>query len=189
MNPTPAIMQKPLAAIFVLVMSGFSPARAQEQPPAGFDNWGVCPFECCTYRDWTAEDEVPVHESRSERSPVAFRLKPHERVDALTGVVVTEKAGVIRINRPVQDGYLPDSAAPQLSLKAGDVVYMLSPLGEGAYLYWYRGKVYRSGLDLAAMPGVDGKAASMIWWKLVRNHAGKVGWTTSDKFSNVDDCG
>lgn len=104
MNPTPAIMQKPLAAIFVLVMSGFSPARAQEQPPAGFDNWGVCPFECCTYRDWTAEDEVPVHKSRSERSPVAFRLKPHERVDALTGVVVTEKAGVIRINRPVQDG-------------------------------------------------------------------------------------
>ncbi|NYE62816.1 hypothetical protein FHW58_004035 [Duganella sp. 1224] len=182
-------MKKPLAATFLLAMCGFSPAMAQEQPPANFDNWGVCPFECCTYRDWTAEAAVPVHASRSELSPITFQLKPHEHVDALTGVVVTEKAGVIRVNRPVRDGYLPESAAPQLSLKAGDIVYLLAPLGEGAYLYWYRGKVYRSGPDMAAMPGVDGKAARMTWWKLVRNHAGKMGWTTSNKFSNADSCG
>jgi hypothetical protein len=66
---------------------------------------------------------------------------------------------------------------------------MVSPLGEGSYLFWYDGKVYQSGIALAAMPGVDGLDAKMIWWKQVRNKSGKSGWTLSDKFQNVDACG
>lgn len=162
---------------------------AQEKPPAHYENWGVCPFECCTYREWTADDEIPVHEGRSEQSAIVFRLRPHEQISALTGVVVTEKAGVIRIDKPVKDGYAEGNDAPQLSLKRGDVVYLLSPLGEGSYLFWYHGKVYRSGIEIASMPGVDGNDAKMRWWKQVRNRAGKKGWTTSDKFSNADACG
>jgi len=170
-------------------MSGGSGAQAQEQPPANYENWGVCPFECCEYREWTASADIPVHASHSDKSAVVFQLHKEERLHALTGVVVTEKPGVVRINKAVQDGYVKGTDKPQLAFKAGDIVYMLSPLGEGAYLFWYQGKVYTSGIELAAMPGVDGKDAIITWWKQVENKAGKRGWTRSNDFLNADACG
>lgn len=180
-------MNRLLAAFFLLLNT--TSTMAQERPPDGYENWGVCPFECCTYRGWTADDDIPVHQRRSDTSAVVFRLHRGDAVDGVTGVVVTEKPGAVQIDRPVQDGYIKGNENPQLSLKAGEVVYMLSPLGEGSFLYWYQGKVYQSGLDLAAVPGVDGREAKMTWWKLVRNKSGKSGWTTSNKFTNVDACG
>lgn len=182
-------MNRLLAAFFASSVFANPFAMAQEKPPAHYENWGVCPFECCTYREWAADDDIPVHQSRDEKSAIVFRLRRNERADALTGVVITDKASAVRIDRPIQDGYIEGSDKPQLSLKPGDVVYLLSPLGEGAYLFWYQGKVYRSSIDIASMPGVDANAAKMIWWKQVRNKAGKKGWTTSDKFSNADACG
>lgn len=182
-------MKKLLAICFVFLICGCLTAKAQEKPPANYENWGVCPFECCEYRDWTASADIPVHESRSDKSPVAFKLHTQEKLRALTGVVVTEKAGIVRINKAVQDGYLKGNEKPQLTLKTGDIVYILTPLGEGSYLFWYRGKVYTSGAELAAMPGVDGKDAIMTWWKQVENKAGKRGWTTSNNFENADACG
>lgn len=176
-----------LAATLLLLAN--TPTMAQDRPPAGYENWGVCPFECCTYREWTATDDIPVHESRSDRSAVVFRLHSGEDVDGVNGVVVTEKPGPVTINRAVSDGYIEGNDKPQLSFKPGDVVYMLSPLGEGFYLFWYQGKVYKSGIALAAMPGVDGREAKMTWWKLVRNKAGQRGWTESNKFTHVDACG
>ena len=92
-------------------------------------------------------------------------------------------------HRPVRDGYIDDDPEPRLALNPGDTVTMLAPLGEGFYRFWYRGKVYSSGIDLAAMPGVDGKGMTLTWWKLVRNKAGKMGWTRSDHFQNADACG
>lgn len=182
-------MNKLLAAVTSLLIASSPHAQAQEKPPANMENWGVCPFECCTYREWTAEDEIPVHQGRNEKSAITFRLRRNEHVVALTGVVVTERAGAVRIDRPVQDGYLEGSDKPQLSLKPGDTIYLLSPLGEGAFLFWYHGKVYRSSTDLASMPGIGAAEARMVWWKQVKNKAGKKGWTLSDKFSNADACG
>jgi hypothetical protein len=171
------------------VLLAARPAMAQERPPAGYESWGVCPFECCTYGEWTADADIPVHAGRSERSPVLFRLRRDEVLEAPTGVVVTATPSLVRVDRPVRDGYIKGSEQPQLALKRGDVVYLLSPLGEGFYLYWYHGKVYESGLDMAAMPGVGGQEAQMVWWKLVRNKAGQIGWTRSNDFRNVDACG
>lgn len=165
------------------------PVPAQERPLARYESWGVCPFECCTYGEWTAEQDIDVHAARSERAPVVFRLSRDETVSAPTGVVVTERAWAVHVDRPVRDGYSRGGTEPQLALKRGDVVYALTPLGEGFYLYWYHGKVYESGLDMAGMPGVEGKEAKVVWWKLVRNKDGKFGWTQSDRFRNVDACG
>jgi hypothetical protein len=180
-------MNRLLAAAFLLLTTTLT--MAQDRPPDGYENWGVCPFECCTYREWTADDDIPVHKSRSDKSEIEFRLRRGEAVDGVNGVVVTEKPGVVRIDKAVQDGYINGTEKPQLSLKPGDVVYLLSPLGEGFFLFWYQGKVYQSGLALAAMPGVDGREAKMTWWKLVRNKSGKSGWTESNKFTNADACG
>jgi hypothetical protein len=162
------------------------PTGAQETPPTHYESWGVCPFECCTYREWTADADIPVHQKRSDASAVLFQLRPGEALDALTGVVAADHPAPITIDRPVRDGYIGDDPEPRLSFKPGDTVYMLAPLGEGAYRFWYRGKVYRSGIDLAAMPGVEGKGMTLVWWKLVRNKAGEIGWTRSERFRNAD---
>ncbi|MES2126542.1 MAG: hypothetical protein V4463_04665 [Pseudomonadota bacterium] len=166
-----------------------APSQAQERPPAGYASPNICPFECCTYRQWTADEDIPVHARRNDQSAVVFRLRRGEKLRALGGVIITNKAGVIRIDHEVEDGYVNGSDAPQLTLKEGDVIYMLSPLGEGAYLFWYEGKVYRSGNDLRGMPEVDGAQLDMTWWKHVKNKAGKTGWTHSDKFNHADACG
>lgn len=162
---------------------------AQVLPPNPYESWGVCPFECCTYREWKADADISVHEKRSEQSTILYRLHAGERVEALTGVVVTKDPAPIHIDHAVNDGFTEGSEHPLLSFKPGDIVYMLAPLGEGSYLFWYQGKVYRSGIELAAMPGVEGKGMTLTWWKQVRNKAGKTGWTQSDHFQNADACG
>ncbi|MBV7536630.1 hypothetical protein KW842_12720 [Duganella sp. sic0402] len=106
-------------------------AKPQDAPPQNYENWGVCPFECCTYRQWTAEGDIPVHQRRSEDSPVLFHVSQGEALDGVDGVVVTERPGVITVDRAVRDGYLRGQEQPQLSLQPGDVLYMLTPLGEG----------------------------------------------------------
>lgn len=174
----------PLALILSSV-----PVAAQEKPPIPHEEWGVCPFECCTYREWTAEAEIPVHQSRSENSPVIFRLRDGEKADALTGVVVTTRTGVVKLSKPAQFGYIKGSDQPQLSLPAGSTVYPLSFLGEGAYLFWYHGKVYDSGAMMATEFFQPGGSPETVWWKKVRNKAGKTGWSSSDKFGNADACG
>ena len=173
----------------VCSMLAATTVAAQPVPPDPYESWGVCPFECCTYREWAADADIPVHQERSDQSRVLFRLRAGERVDALTGVVVTRHPAAIRIDRPVRDGYSKNGDRPLLSLNRGDVVYILAPLGEGSYLFWYQGKVYRSGIDLAAMPGVEGKGMTLTWWKQVRNQSGKTGWTKSERFQNTDACG
>ena len=161
---------------------------AQGLPPNPYESWGVCPFECCTYREWTADTDIPVHATRSEQSRILYHLHAGERVDALTGVVVTRNPPPIYIDHAVKDGFTKASKHPLLSFKPGDVVYMLAPLGEGFYLFWYQGKVYRSGIGLAALPGVEGNGMTLTWWKQVRNKTGKTGWTQSNHFQNADAC-
>lgn len=180
---------KRLAAACSLLLHTMG-AVAQDAPPDPYESWGVCPFECCTYRAWTATADVPVHATRSEQSAVLFHLHPGEQLDALTGVVVTEHPALIQVERAVRDGYVAGNRAPQLSLQPGDRVYMLTPLGEGAYLFWYKGKVYEAGsIDMQGNPGIEGKGMTLTWWKQVRNKAGQTGWTTSRDFGNVDACG
>lgn len=162
-------------------------AHAQDLPPPAYESAGICPFECCTYRDWTADAEVPVHAIRSERAPVLFRLRRGETVRALTGVVVTDKPGVVKIKSPVHAGSRIDGKGPELSLKAGDVVYPLAPLGEGIYRFWYHGKVYESTEDMLPMPTT--RDVETTWWKQVRNRQGQTGWTRSDQFKGADECG
>lgn len=179
-----------MGKIFSLLLLLLFPAvaMAQKMPPAGYENWDVCPFECCTYRQWTADDAVAVHKSRSDTSPLVFRVQAGEDVQGLTGVVVTEQAGLVTLGKSLRDGFIKGSDQPQLSLTAGEVVYPLAPLGEGAFLFWYHGKVYRSSIDLGSSAAAGARPPRISWWKLVRNQAGQSGWTRSDHFKHVDAC-
>jgi len=75
--------------------------QAQNKPEIPYLDWGVCPYECCTYGDWAATETVDVFKSRDINGQIAFRLQAGEKVTALDGVSVTHKAGVSKIMKPV----------------------------------------------------------------------------------------
>ncbi|MBX7136287.1 MAG: hypothetical protein K1X67_26760 [Fimbriimonadaceae bacterium] len=184
-----------LLLCYGLVMAG----EPSDRPRLPYEDWGACPFECCTYREWIAKAPIIAFEDRNEKSALAFRLNESERVFAITGVVVTSKAGVTEILKAIQIGYVPESRGPVLSLNPGDVIYTLHYAGEGTEVFWYKGRTYvdqvwvpdnaRGGELNSGAFKVRSRSVS-VWWALIRNRAGQLGWTReTDRFSNQDRCG
>jgi hypothetical protein len=69
-------------------------------PPLPYEDSGACPFECCTYREWAVQAETTVRSARDDAAPVAFRVRPGQRVTGVTGVVVTTKLGRAVVSGP-----------------------------------------------------------------------------------------
>ena len=190
----------PFAVLALLLFIGLANvAKAHEKPHVPYHNWGACPFECCTYREWIAMTPVSIFKDRKEHGEVAFRLKKSERVRALTGVVVTYKVGITEVVKSVE---VRDESAvdrPALFLMPKDILYTLHDAGEGADVFWYGGRTYvglfskprDSGGDNPNSEQVrDRSRPEYVWWVKMRNHAGEIGWTRrTDKFQNKDACG
>jgi hypothetical protein len=156
-----------------------------------FLDWGACPFECCTYRAWGVTKDTVVWKERRRSSPEAFRLKPGDRVVALTGVVVTTKAGRMKI---LKDTTL-DETRP-VRLHAGDVIYTLRYMGEGYDRFWFDGALHSDQISAntvdSGSPAPDAvlwveALPETVWWVKVRNGTGLVGWTLVDEnFDGAD---
>src|SRR5215831_4068905 len=123
---------------------------------------------------------------------VAFRIRQGEVVEALTGVVVTRKPGVVEITETQTFG---DVTIPQ-----GAVVYILHFEGEGSDFFWYRGRALSGELyaDVVSEPtlGYPRRVRSLPiteWWVKVKNSRGQTGWilnsVTSEGFDGMDACG
>lgn len=173
---------------------------AQLKPPDNYQDWGACPFECCTYREWTVLSSTALYQDRTPKAPVAFRVNRGERVIGLTGVVVTLRLGKAVVKKATILGQGKRTARA----KAGDILYLLRYEGEGYYKFWFKGKIYSDQMPDA--PGIiKGTQADpdngnqyihmisepeCIWWVKVKNRRGQVGWTKqSDHFGNMDACG
>ena len=166
-------------AIDPAVAPSFDPAA-----PSGlklpFEDWGACPFECCTYREWTVRADTPIHADRSDDAPVVFTAKAGDWVTGLTGVVVTTIPGRAEVRLPTTVG--GRAAAP------GDVVWLLTNQVEGFYKAWFKGQ-FIDGFNgyydivLTTQP-------VFTWWVKVRDKSGRVGWTReNDNFGHMDACG
>jgi hypothetical protein len=161
---------------------GLKPVASRAQgDPRPFEDPGACPFECCVYRDWVAEKDIPIYAERSTDSPVLARLQKGESVTALTGVVVTTRPGLARVTRSLSlDG---------VRAKVGDVVELLTYGGEGTYKLRFQGRVigpngdYMNSLTITASP-------ESVWWVKVKSKRGQTGWSNApDAFGNKDACG
>ncbi len=160
-------------------------------------DWGACPFECCTYRQWEAVKELRIYQSRDKKSAVAFRVKKGEWIQGVTGVVITHEYGKTKILKPIK-AYLEKGDRHSLILKPGETVYTLHYVGEGKDLFWYRGGVYVGGIAAEELtsnpppPEFGVQVLSMpkcIWWVQIKNNKGQVGWTDETKaFKHIDAC-
>lgn len=190
---------KTLACLCVLFAANVRPASAQRLPPRGYEDRGACPFECCTYREWSVEADTTLYRTRSAKSRAAFRVKKGERVTGLTGVVITLEAG-----RAVATGDVKISRddGREVTVRKGDVLYLLHPTGEGFFKTWFRGRLYGVQPETAAQHAANPEAVARlpylrlesrprtVWWMKVGNKRGLVGWTTQNRhFGDVDACG
>ena len=179
------------------VPGGASPAAARPAPPATpgspalpmpFVSEGACPFECCTYREWTVERATDTRVERKEGAPVSFTLRPGDKVQALTGALIVNKAGRARAPR--------DMKLEDLMLRSGDEVSVLHPLGEGFWLVWKDGKTASAQANERPSGRAVGEPELLLlekpdftWWVLVRPMQGRPGWSDQpEHFGNKDRC-
>jgi hypothetical protein len=175
-----------------------SPLVGRAAPPVPYVDDGACPFEGCVYREWVANDIVVIRKDRREGAPIAFKLKKGERARALTGVVVTLKAGRVQFRQPVN----LDSASGTLHIEPGQTLFLLTYRGEGFTKAWFQGKVYESvdgaraffdsrcDIDPSRCTGKIVERSKSVWWVQIRNARGQIGWTDEpDKFDGKDGLG
>ena len=179
-------------ATFLSILLAFAlgSVRNADEPKLPFTDPGACPFECCnSYGEWTARLTQRAYKSSSTDSGPAFRIRPGETVYALTGLIITRKAGVVIVTKRTR---FYDVTVP-----AGTKLYVLNIEGEGVSLFWYKGAAHRGELyaetvhkgneaypfDVLSLPQTE-------WWVRVRNLHGYAGWILNPRgFRGMDSCG
>jgi hypothetical protein len=78
-------------------------SKEMATPALPFSDWGACPYETCSYRQWTVHSSVTVYDTwKPERRQIG-QLAAGDQVTGITGVVITFKPGVIRMDRDLPD--------------------------------------------------------------------------------------
>lgn len=175
-----------LFLIIGLFLNSYTFAQGPKVP---YKDVGACPFECCLYRQWTANKDTVIYKQMSEKSPVAFKVKRREKVTGVTGVVITNKAGTVRALKDftaTEDS--KDITGNKFSIKSGDIFYVLTSMGEGFHQLWYKGKFFQDeiynekNMKILTVPKAD-------WWVKIKNRKGQIGWTKlPENFDNKDGC-
>jgi hypothetical protein len=187
-------MNKSASALLIvsLLMTSGTRAYSQSEPPALYVDKGACPFECCTYRKWKTVKMTVAYARPDKRSRRVGTFKAGSDVVGLTGEVRTTPGRFVILKKHGR-------------YKPGDVLWIYTPLGEGFYKVWFKGRMYSEGLEYMSGPyersipsceetpecwGKLEKELRSEWWVKVRSAEGWVGWTDqADNFSDKDGCG
>ncbi len=145
-------------------------------PPTRYEDFGACPFEGCTYRDWTANKDTIIRVNRSDDSPVAFRVRKGEKITGITGTVLTLRAGCAEVLSPLN--------VEGQELAPGSIVHPLRYEGEGFWKIWVQGKTgavaIGQNVEMIEYP-------ETVWWVKIRNARGEIGWSNQpENFDNKD---
>ena len=168
---------------WVILLFAASSQITAQTPKLPFKDVGACPFECCTYRQWTAKKDTTIYKEMRDGSPVAFKINRREKVTGITGVVITTKAGKVKA---LKDFTFENA---KVKIKTGDIFYTLTYRGEGFFLISFKGKRLEEQVfdDDKMKVLIEPKS---IWWVKIKNRKGQIGWTKlSENFDNMDACG
>src|SRR5262252_1899768 len=128
-KPTNALM---VGILLCLSMSLAAAQTSMPQPVLPFVERNICPGEYCLYGTWTARKTVLVYDTwQSGRRRIA-QIASKQDVVARTGLVVTERPGIIRMDRDLAEQ----------GLEKGDTLFTYTYRGEGFSAVWFHGKFY-----------------------------------------------
>jgi hypothetical protein len=177
-----------------------APPTDTSTPPAGAGGGGVyvargvCPFECCTYRDWTLETTATVRAEPSADASVIANLAVGTVIRADSGNVYVTQPGLVVADQPFPVEETPN--APMVA--AGDTLYLLDNMGEGFVHTRYRGRIYETSGAAWFGGGPPGSttAGRLIretvsqWWAHVTLADGRAGWVLMDdvRVDGADAC-
>jgi hypothetical protein len=173
--------------IFLFALSVQTFAQKLSLP---YNDVGACPFECCTYREWTANKPTVLLKNMTDASPAVFKVKKGEKVQGITGVVITTKAGIGRAMRNASFEIYNEkkNTTRAVPIKKGEQFLLLTYLGEGFYKVWYKGQILQSSMDDSQFKILS--EPKSVWWVKIKNRKGQIGWTKlTDNFDNMDSCG
>lgn len=167
--------------MLALILAG-ALADAASPPALPYYDWKACPFEGCTYGTWTARKAVTVYSTWEQKRRTIGRIAVGDQVVGITGVVITFKPGVIRMDRDL----------PQAGLKRGDTILTYANRGEGFSAAFVKGK-YDPEFDISFTRWPDGQGCSgascaatyidlgkVAWWAQVKLKSGQTGWVNME---------
>lgn len=185
-----------------------SVAPAGAGPTLPFTLRNVFEGECSTYgKKWVARQPVSLRADPSGSAPVTRELAAGESFLAVTGNVVTLKAGVVRVTERTEFRSLTGVEKPGSveTAKKGDRLYLLRFNGETGFDVWFKGKVIRDVAPFwevnfpgGGYMGAEGKQTAIAeslpetrWYVRVKDAKGQTGWIdmTGAKIDGVDGCG
>jgi hypothetical protein len=186
-------MKRTIGAAFLLLLFSVPVAPQAKTHPLTFIDKGACPFECCMYRRWNTLKDTVAYVSPDKRSKRVGVFKKGSSVRGITGEVRTLTPGKFVITK-THEKYRP-----------GDVLWVYTPIGEGFYKVWFRGRMIEQSMEYMSGPyettspscaetkecwGELKTPLKTVWWVKVRSSAGRIGWTDqADNFGNMDSCG
>lgn len=172
---------------FLIAQNSSTPPKT-DPPALPVIDYGACPFEGCTFGEWTVTKETTLFDSWKRGRAAIGKLEKDEKVAGLTGVHITNKPDAIRVLSDI----------PALSLKRGDTILRYMYRGEGFADIWANGKWFKEAdCSFIAEKEIGGCSrdcsAKVIengdkeWWVQVRTKSGQLGWATAeDNFDGMD---
>jgi hypothetical protein len=176
-------------------------AAQSKRPDLPFFDWNACPFEGCVYRQWTARKPVVVYDTWKRTRQPLTSLAAGDKALAVTGVVITFKPGVIRMDRDHTVTQWPTYGDRiTYTLKRGDIILTYAYRGEGSWAVWFNG-TYLPSFEIPPARRLDGQDCRPIecaatytdlgkkeWWAKVKLKSGRTGWINMDaaEFDGVD---
>jgi hypothetical protein len=155
---------------------------------------GACPFECCTYREWTATSPIPLFAAERDRSQVVDTIPAGARFRALggnvhvTGLELVILTDTLRTWTSAVDG--STSPPGERQFLPGDTLVVLDYVGEGFYNIWYDGEVRQ--VEWFWWERQDGSSPARVvgeheteWWVRAETEDGAVGWIPMDEIAGV----
>jgi hypothetical protein len=141
-----------------------------------------CPFEGCQYGKWTATRTTDLW-AEPDGLQLDVDLAPGDEIDAATGEIHSTP----RRARVVTAG--ADDRAD--GIVAGDIIYVLYPVGEGAMAIWQNGLMKVGSLDLVVDydPPVPQNQSPLkwTWWVKCKLADGTIAWLKDPKkFRGMD---
>lgn len=175
-----------LAAISILLLAiaaaGCWRTTVDTGPPPKTVVSAGCPFEGCQYGKWTATRTTDIY-AEPDGLQIDFDLWAGDTVEAASGEIhaTPRRAKVVTAG---------DDDSTQ-GIRAGDTIYVLYPLGEGAMALWQNGFMKAGSLDLVVEydPPLSKDQAPLnwTWWVKTKLVDGTIAWLKNPKnFRGMD---
>lgn len=165
-------------ALCTALLAAQAHATPRRAPPDPYIDKGACPFECCTYRDWTTKKQVTLLD-RPQGKVKTADIPAGVVVRGMTGEVISHPLAVTAIR-----------AFEDTPIRKGGTYYLLHYAGEGFWSAWYRGRVYSIDMSDYREDTEPMRSFKADWWVKLRSRAGKTGWVlNTGQFDNMDSCG